>query len=135
MTVKLSLLQCCCADRGLLRLRLSSNGVVGSYLWAKDLNFRARNAGLKPAPWLHPAAKRCLSFNFSVPVSCLICFIWLERETGIEPATSSLGKRWKIVSQGLWRFLRRIEATVFTEFPHFDREWSHNGVTKNNFKE
>ncbi len=25
---------------------------------------------------------------------------WLERETGIEPATSSLGKRSKIVTQG-----------------------------------
>jgi len=29
--------------------------------------------------------------GFKSPRSCLICFAWLERETGIEPATSSLG--------------------------------------------
>jgi hypothetical protein len=31
MTLKLALLQCYCADLGLLRQRLSSNGVLGNY--------------------------------------------------------------------------------------------------------
>jgi hypothetical protein len=61
----------------------------------------------------------------------------LERETGIEPATSSLGKRVKIVYQGLWRFLKAILFTVLPEFPRFDREcrtsphWLHQQRASN----
>ncbi len=53
----------------------------------------------------------------------------------ISVCNASLGKRVKIVYQGLWRFLRRIQCTVFTEFPYFDREWNHNGITESNFNE
>jgi len=46
-----------------------------------------------------------------------------------------LGKRSKIVYQGFGGYRSTQKRTVFTEFPQFDREWNHNGVTKNNFKE
>jgi hypothetical protein len=34
----------------------------------------------------------------------------MERETGIEPATSSLGKRSSIVNKGLWRSWRSTQC-------------------------
>jgi hypothetical protein len=56
----------------------------------------------------------------------------LERETGIEPATSSLGKRQKIVYQGFsgsGGYRSVPKRTLFTQFPPNDRKWSQNGVT------
>ena len=34
----------------------------------------------------------------------------MERETGIEPATSSLGKRSSVVNKGLWRSWRSTQC-------------------------
>ncbi len=56
----------------------------------------------------------------------------LERD-GDRTRNVHLGKRSKIVSQGFWRFLKAILCTVFTEFPQFDREWNHSGITTGNF--
>ena len=57
----------------------------------------------------------------------------LERETGIEPATSSLGKRQKIVYQGFSGHRSVPKCTLFTRFPTNDREWSHKGVIEGYF--
>ncbi len=53
----------------------------------------------------------------------------MERETGFEPATSSLGKQHYIDSQGFSELQRPPSAMKFPQFPGFESEWNHNGIT------
>ena len=52
----------------------------------------------------------------------------MERETGFEPATSSLGKCYYFDSQGFSELLRPPSAMEFPQFPGFGREWNHSGI-------
>ena len=54
----------------------------------------------------------------------------MERETGFEPATSSLGKCYYFDSQGFSGLLRAPNAMEFPQFPGFGREWNHNGISE-----
>jgi hypothetical protein len=53
----------------------------------------------------------------------------MERETGVEPATSSLGKCYYFDFQGFSELLLPLSAMEFPQFPGFGREWNPNGIT------
>jgi len=53
----------------------------------------------------------------------------VERETGLEPATSSLGKRKYFVYQEFRRVLCSRRAMELPQFSRFGREWNHKGIS------
>jgi len=57
----------------------------------------------------------------------------MEREPGLEPATSSLGKRYLFVSCGVWCFLARPEvyavSPVSTKWSRMESQRSHGFAT------
>src|SRR5258708_40026609 len=54
----------------------------------------------------------------------------MEREMGLEPTTSSLGKGHQIVNKGLRRSTAFTNIIQFAQFPRFHRERNHNGITE-----
>ena len=54
----------------------------------------------------------------------------MERETGFEPATSSLGKCYYFDSQGFSGLLGSPSAMECPKFPGFGRERNHKGILK-----
>jgi len=56
------------------------------------------------------------------------CFDFLEREMGLEPTTSSLGKCYYLVYQGFSEVPLARSAIEFPEFPRFGCEWNHKGI-------
>ena len=53
----------------------------------------------------------------------------LERETGVEPTTSSLGKKHQNVNKDFSDFPRSPKSIEFTQNSKTAREWNLNGIT------